>query len=169
MLRWMKSKATSANKLSLAKKDVPKAALISVEEKKTEICHYTSHVCTPALCSEQNQVTVQNKDMQNEVMNAFETAGGAIASKLAELIGGNLETDDVEVYIADESNVGIIEDLMNDGTPPAQLKGILNALFPKKSGPKKPRALQIEEGESVRELLSRALGQKPWYVMLRIA
>jgi hypothetical protein len=31
MLHWTKSKATSANKLSLAKKDVPKAALISVE------------------------------------------------------------------------------------------------------------------------------------------
>jgi hypothetical protein len=180
MLRWMKSKATSMSKNALTTKDIPKAALITVEESKTEICHYTSHVCTPALCSEQDQVTVkpkanvhagafQNKEVLNEVMNAFETAGGAIATKLAEILGENLDTSDVEVYMGDENHVGLIEELMNDSTPPTQLKGILNALFNKKSGPKKPPALQMKEGESVRELLSRTLGQKPWYVMLMVA
>lgn len=177
MLRFMKSKTqVSSAKTSLTKKDMPKAALVGVEESKRDICHYTSQVCTPVLCPDQNQVAVsskqpkaaittesfQNEDIQNELANALETAGGAIVSRLAEMLGEILDPDDVQVYVTDEGNAGLIEDLLNDGTHPGELKGLLNQFFAKNGVTKRPPALQMRDGESVRELLSRSLDQKPW-------
>jgi hypothetical protein len=182
LLQFMKSKIhDSSKKAAFSKESLPKAALVGVAESKTAICHYTSHVCVPALCPDkrkvaaliQPEVTVNagefdNQAIQHAVMNAFDTASESIATKLAEMFGENLDVDDVQVYFGEEANVGALEELLiNENMEPSQVKGLLNTFFSKKQVVKPP-ALQIKEGESVRELLDRALGKKPWYVVFAL-
>jgi hypothetical protein len=175
----MKSKIdNTAAGTDLTKENVPKAALVGVIESKTEICHYTSHVCTPALCPVHDQTNIldkvvtssvdvrgdlDNNEITDALISALGTAGEAIATQLTKLLEDNLNIDDVEVYVMDEDNAETIEDLLNDEVNPSQLKGLLNQLFAKKSPKMKQPVLEMKEGESVRELLDRSLGKKPWY------
>lgn len=170
MLKWVKSITRDASKRkSLTKKDLPKAAIVGLAESKTEICTYQAHVCTPALCPDQSEILTTAKPKEKKIdlsqtnlVDALDTASGAIASTLTNLIGENLDVEDVEVYFGNEENAALLEEVLNNGANPAKLQGLVNQFFKKVEPSKKLSTLEMKEGESVRELLDRTLGKKPW-------
>ena len=170
MLNWVKAITRDASKRkSLTKKDLPKAAIVGLAESKTEICTYQAHVCTPALCPDPSKTLtaaepkeVKIAGSQTNLVNALDTASNAIASTLTNLVGENLDVEDVQVYFGNEENAALLEEVLNNGASPDKLQVLLNQFFKKVEPAKKLSTLEMKEGESVRELLDRTLGKKPW-------
>ena len=170
MLNWVKAiTRDSSKRKSLTKKDLPKAAIVGLAESKTEICTYQAHVCTPALCPDPSKTltAAEPKEAkidgsQTNLVNALDTASNAIASTLTNLIGENLDVEDVQVYFGNEENTALLEEVLNNGANPDKLQVLLNQFFKKVEPAKKLSTLEMKEGESVRELLDRTLGKKPW-------
>ncbi|KAL3793747.1 hypothetical protein HJC23_013309 [Cyclotella cryptica] len=172
MLEWLKAKAAPTNN-KLTKADIPKALLVGVQESKKNICHYTSQVCTPALCPDQEPTVADATKRKTPSSRKKKTgsglqgeAGDAIATALTTLLG-DLDNADIEVYVGDEETTHVLEELMNgvaNGVAfadPFKENGFLSNFLKMKSPKKTPSAIEVKEGESVRELLDRTLGMRP--------
>jgi hypothetical protein len=174
ILRWMKGKSADGRKMT--KEDLPKAVLAGVEESKEDICHYTSQVCTPILCPE--SVLNAVPPTKGNLLPLKKGRGGALGAGLSDAVAtaltslfGDQNIEDIDVLIGDEEMTEAFEELANGGEMgPLQIQGFLNKFFSgngKKGQPKKQPTqptVQVKEGESIRELLDRTLGSRPWYV-----
>lgn len=176
MLEWLKAKTAQA-KRKWTKADVPKALLVGVQESKQDICHYTAQVCTPALCPKQEPTVAYSMKSKTPSSKTKRTssglegnAGDAITTALTALLG-DMDFKDIEVFVGDEEATGVLEEFMEDVadgvtmTDPFKANGFLSNFLKVKMQNSKSSVIEVNEGASVRELLDRALGKRPWYVL----
>ena len=196
---WLESKKQrkKGSQNQIEKKDkTPLAVLVGVEEDET--CAYRSRVCTPLLCPKPLSPT---KPTASKKLTPQEIKRDPIGSLLTAVFGADIAADqgEVQVYFPDQQTGAAFEALLSKATAGvdfrndpsfARVKEALQKARGKKfnmkdvlgsdddgadivSGGKANSVMIVKEGESIRSILDKTLGNRPclmknlgWYVDL---